>query len=74
MELDIGTILEHSAVAGILFGIIQFVLVPMINRLMNRLDVVTDKLIEIAESQKQIINQQASIVSQISPRSDPKER
>lgn len=65
MNIDIGTILEHSALAGVLLAIIQFMLVPMINRLMDRIDALTDRIMQMVENQDKIISQQAEIQKHI---------
>jgi hypothetical protein len=62
MSDAVSTILEHAALAGVLWAIIQMVLVPMINRLMNRIDALTDRMIDVLEKQDKIITQQSAIV------------
>lgn len=65
MSAEISTLIEHGALAFVLWFIIQTVLLPMINRLMTRLDTITDKLITIIEKQEQIVAQQQNINAQI---------
>lgn len=67
MQLDIPTLVEHGALAAVLLAIIQFILVPMINRLMDRLDVLTDRLLQIAVKQDEIIDIQRTIVQKQQP-------
>lgn len=63
MDIILPTLLEHGLLAAVLWAIIQFVLVPMITRLMDRLDLLTDRLLQIAIKQEEIIDIQKAIAT-----------
>lgn len=62
MSPELATLIEHGGLVVAMWLVIQTVLVPMITRLMNRLDAVTDRLFEIAQHQETIITQQARLL------------